>query len=167
MRNRVIAVVVVILVGLGAWYFWMQKEAAPVPAPATSDSAQATTNMNPNGRDYSPGNLLLGTDVKAGLGTYLIASNGMTLYRYTKDTKGVSNCTGQCAVNWPPYALPSGNFLGNLQAGVNGDVGSLKRADGSMQVTYDGQPLYFYAKDTASGSTTGEGVGGVWFVVKP
>jgi predicted lipoprotein with Yx(FWY)xxD motif len=111
--------------------------------------------------------LLLGTDSNAKVGAHLIGFNGMTLYRYTKDSANVSNCTGQCAVNWPPYVVPSTDALGNIQAGVKGKVGSTNRADGSIQVTYNGSPLYFYIGDKNSGDTTGQNVGGVWFVLKP
>ncbi len=140
---------------------------APTPGSHLPFGDVGGTCVPDNAALYVQGNLLLGTDSTAKLGTYLIAYNGMTLYRYTKDTAKVSNCTGQCAVNWPPYVVPSIDALSNIQAGVNGKVGSINRADGSIQVTYNGSPLYFYVGDKNSGDTTGQNVGGVWFVLKP
>jgi predicted lipoprotein with Yx(FWY)xxD motif len=120
-----------------------------------------------NPAQYVSGNLLLGADATTTLGKYLIAYNGMTLYTYSKDKTGTSTCSDQCAVNWPPYVVASADSLSNIQAGVTGKVGTITRADGSMQVTYNGKPLYFFAKDAKSGDTTGQNVGKVWFVVKP
>jgi predicted lipoprotein with Yx(FWY)xxD motif len=116
---------------------------------------------------YAPGNLLLGADTSATLGKYLIGSNGMTLYHYTPDKPGVSNCTGQCAAAWPPYTVTSTDVLKNIQAGITGKVGSITRADGTIQVTYNGSPLYFYGGDNSPGDTSGQGIGNVWYVVKP
>jgi predicted lipoprotein with Yx(FWY)xxD motif len=102
----------------------------------------------------------------ATLGDFLVAANGMTLYAFTKDSVGTTTCYGMCATNWPPYThivaepLVSG-------AGVTGQVATITRADGSVQVTYNGMPLYFWANDKKSGDTTGQGKGGVWFVQKP
>jgi predicted lipoprotein with Yx(FWY)xxD motif len=55
----------------------------------------------------------------------------------------------------------------NAQAGVGGVLGTIARTDGALQVTYNGAPLYYWKNDTKSGDTTGQNVGGVWFVVKP
>jgi predicted lipoprotein with Yx(FWY)xxD motif len=98
------------------------------------------------------------------LGDHLLAANGMTLYRYTKDTANTSKCTGTCADSWPPYVS-----VGPLKASSStpGKLATTTRPDGSIQITYKGMPLYFWKGDTKSGDATGEGVGGVWFVVKP
>ncbi|HVV38948.1 MAG TPA: hypothetical protein VHD31_01350 [Candidatus Paceibacterota bacterium] len=160
--STVLGIVVVILIVLGGWYWW-----AHMPASPTTPEQGTTVNTNPNGSDYQPGNLLLGTDATTSLGTYLIASNGMTLYSFTKDGNASSTCYGQCAVTWPPYTVGDASYLSNIQAGVEGDVGSIVRADGSTQVTYNGHPLYFYAQDEASGDTKGQNVNSAWFVVKP
>ncbi len=98
------------------------------------------------------------------LGTVLAGSNGMTLYTFTRDTPGVSNCNGNCAAAWPPL-LASGTPV--APAGVGGTLSAITRADGGQQVAYNDQPLYFYAEDQQPGETTGEGVGGVWYVAKP
>ena len=165
--STAIAVVLALVIVVGGAYWWTQSQGGGGYQAPQTPSTTTTTNTNPTGADYTPGNLLLGTDANATLGTYLIASNGMTLYKYTKDTSGVSNCAGQCAAVWPPYTVASTDSLANIQAGVSGKVGSIVRADGSMQVTYNGAPLYFYNKDSVSGDTNGQNVGGVWFVVTP
>jgi predicted lipoprotein with Yx(FWY)xxD motif len=117
--------------------------------------------------EYAAGNLLLGTNASKTLGTYIIGSNSMTLYVYAKDSVGVSDCTGTCADVWPPYIVPNAAVLANVQAGISGKVATLTRANGSLEVTYNGAPLYFYKSDTKSGDTTGQGVGGTWSVAKP
>ncbi len=100
----------------------------------------------------------------ASLGPILVGPNGMTLYLYKKDTAGVSNCTGGCAAAWPPLTVTGAPTVGS---GVTGTLGTIKRTDGSTQVTYNGWPLYYYAADTKAGDTNGQGFGSVWYVVAP
>ncbi|MHB8857655.1 MAG: COG4315 family predicted lipoprotein [Bellilinea sp.] len=102
---------------------------------------------------------------QAGLGTFLVDEKGMTLYLYTKDTPGVSNCKDACLTAWPPL-LTSGDP--RADDGVTASkLGTITRDDGSLQVTYNDLPLYYYISDAAPGDTVGQGVGGVWFVVAP
>ena len=158
--STAIAVVLALIIVVGGVYWWMQSGGSfQMPT-------QTATSTTP-GTAYVPNNLLLGTDASATLGTYLIASNGMTLYKYANDKSGTSTCSGACATAWPPYTIGNVSALANIQAGVKGQVGTIVRADGNTQVTYNGLPLYFYKGDAASGDTTGQGVGGVWSVVKP
>ncbi|HET8631367.1 MAG TPA: hypothetical protein VFL91_28430 [Thermomicrobiales bacterium] len=98
------------------------------------------------------------------LGQILTDPQGKTLYRYTRDTPNVSNCYDQCATAWPPYTTTDSPTLPD---GVGGNLTLTTRKDGSKQVTYNGTPLYYYAKDTKAGDTTGQNVGQVWFVVAP
>lgn len=98
------------------------------------------------------------------LGDFLIDAQGMTLYRFTRDTTpGESACYDQCAANWPPL-LTTG--AARLAPGIPGELGTITRTDGTQQVTYNGMPLYYYAKDEKPGDTTGQGAGDVWFVVQ-
>ena len=97
------------------------------------------------------------------LGSILVDGKGMALYMYTKDTQGAnaSVCSGGCLAAWP--ALLGKPTMG---AGVDDSkLGSFTRADGSVQATYNGWPLYYYAKDTKVGDVTGQNVGTVWFVL--
>jgi predicted lipoprotein with Yx(FWY)xxD motif len=99
------------------------------------------------------------------LGSFLVDSKGMTLYIFTKDTPNTSTCYGKCEANWPPL-LSTGAPVGG--DGVDASkLGTTQRTDGSMQVTYNGWPLYYYAKDAKPGDTTGQTVGDVWFVISP
>ncbi|AFD28048.1 MULTISPECIES: hypothetical protein [Deinococcus] len=98
------------------------------------------------------------------LGSVLTGPNGLTLYTFAKDTTGVSNCTGPCAINWPPLLVSQ---LPSRGIAVRGALGTLTRADGSKQVTYQGYPLYFWKNDTKAGEASGEGVMNVWTVARP
>lgn len=98
------------------------------------------------------------------LGEFLVGPDGMTLYLFTNDEANVSNCYDQCAFNWPP--LMAGENLGAMSE-VGGEVGVIERDDGSLQVTYDGQPLYYWIRDVVPGDATGHEVNDVWFVVQP
>jgi predicted lipoprotein with Yx(FWY)xxD motif len=102
------------------------------------------------------------------LGTILVDSRGRTLYLFEKDRNGKSACAGQCAAFWPPL-IASGKprVAGTAKASL---VGTTKRADGRLQVTYNHHPLYTFAKDTKKGQMSGEGVnafGAGWDVVSP
>jgi len=87
----------------------------------------------------------------------------MTLYMFTKDTQGTttSACTGACLAAWPLVVADSTPKL----TGVTGTVGSIATAEGKKQVTLNGWPLYYYAKDTKAGDVTGQNVNQVWFVL--
>ncbi len=100
------------------------------------------------------------------LGDFLVGANGMTLYLFTKDEPGVSNCSGGCAQAWPPLLVAEGNTP-TIADGITGEVGTTVRDDATIQVTYNGHPLYYWASDVEPGDTTGHGVNDVWFVVDP
>ncbi len=98
-------------------------------------------------------------------GTVLVSARGRALYRYTPDRKRVSNCTGACAAYWPPLVVKRG-VKPTAGPGVNARLlGTLKRSNGSVQVTYAGFPLYLYAADSKSGDVKGEGFQGKWYLV--
>ena len=98
------------------------------------------------------------------LGTYLVDGAGMTLYVFTRDVfAGRSACSGGCAEAWPPLLVEEGQ-VATAGEGVDGQLASAPRADGTLQVTHDGRPLYYWQDDKAAGDTTGQGVGNVWFV---
>jgi len=107
---------------------------------------------------------VLATHADAQLGTFLTDTKGMTLYLFTKDVPGISNCYDQCAVNWPPL-LTQGDPV--LPEGLAGAIGTTVRKDGAVQATYNGWPLYYWLHDEKPGDTTGQNVGGVWFVLNP
>jgi predicted lipoprotein with Yx(FWY)xxD motif len=107
--------------------------------------------------------LTLGSRTSPDLGTYLTGQSGMTLYIFTVDAPDVSNCSGGCATNWPPLTVAPGTTISG-PSGATGTFGTITRADGSIQVTYDHMPLYYFAGDSVAGDTNGQGVGGNWFV---
>ena len=97
------------------------------------------------------------------LGEVLVDAEGMTLYLFTQDSEGTSACVDGCAEAWPPLVADGAPTAGD---GVDESLlGTIERADGSTQVTYNGHPLYTYAADEAPGDTVGQGVGDVWYVV--
>ena len=89
----------------------------------------------------------------------LANKEGKTLYIFTKDAAGKSNCNGGCASAWPPFAVANPALAG-------GEFSIVTRDEGAKQWAFKGQPLYFFAGDTKPGEMNGEGSGGVWFVVK-
>lgn len=99
------------------------------------------------------------------LGKILVDGKGMTLYMFTKDGPDKSNCSGKCIENWPPLLTQGHPTLGD---GVDASmVGTATLADGSLIVTYNHMPLYYWIKDKAPGDTTGQGNNNVWYVVAP
>lgn len=137
--------------------------AAPTATTAAAATKPATTPAAAAATPAPDSTVKMAEDPK--LGTILTDVKGMTLYLYTKDTSGVSNCYDACATNWPP--LLASSSMQSWPAGLPGTLGTTARKDGAMQLTYNGMPLYLYAKDTKAGDTVGQGVGSVWFVVKP
>jgi len=95
--------------------------------------------------------------------TVLTNANGLTLYSFAPDTMTTSNCNGTCAQLWPPVHGPV-----TAGPGVTGRLGTITRANGAIQATYNGHPLYTYVADTAPGQAKGNGLnasGGVWHEV--
>lgn len=113
-------------------------------------------------------------------GAYLADNQGRAVYMLEGDTDG-SKCTAACLEAWPPLRAPTGTTGTTGMTGTPGAmategdlrmdlVGTVQRADGTSQVTYNGHPLYHYAKDTGAGTTTGQGVDdqwGEWYLVTP
>lgn len=136
----------------------------------TAKAGNSTPPVSGYGVANTPGASSAGSGVevkvssKEGLGNFLVDGKGMTLYLYTKDSPGVSNCKDGCLEAWPPLLTNGDPQAGD---GVTGKLGTITRDDGTVQVTYDDMPLYYYVSDTQPGDTTGQGVGGVWYVVEP
>jgi predicted lipoprotein with Yx(FWY)xxD motif len=98
---------------------------------------------------------------KGNLGSFLTDRVGKTLYFFTKDTSGVSTCTGTCLANWPAFSADPVVAPSALKPT---DFSVLTRSDGAKQVSYMGRPLYYFAADTKPGDIKGEGVNNVWYV---
>lgn len=103
---------------------------------------------------------------KTKLGQILVSSKGHTLYMFAKDKNGKSSCSGSCAKFWPPYLQHGKATAGS---GVKASLlGTTRRSNGSLQVTYNKHPLYTFSLDKKAGQTNGEGnvaFGGKWYAV--
>jgi predicted lipoprotein with Yx(FWY)xxD motif len=122
---------------------------APAAAPsstssASSDMAAGIKTATANGR------------------IVLVDSAGFTLYWYTPDTPTSSACNNSCATAWPPL-LGTPSFASGVS--LTGKLGTIKRANGEVQATYDGHPLYLFKSDTSAGMAVGNKVGGVWWIM--
>ena len=105
----------------------------------------------------------------ATLGSYLTDKDGNALYFFANDADGANNCTGGCIANWPVFNASGLSQAKLVDGSVMADFDSITSANGK-QLTYKGWPLYYYAPGGVrekSGMTSGEAVGGVWFVAKP
>jgi predicted lipoprotein with Yx(FWY)xxD motif len=106
------------------------------------------------------------TVAKTRLGRILVDSKGVTLYDFVTDKGGVSSCYGACAALWPPLITRGKPHAGpGARASL---LGTTKRKDGKLEVTYNHHPLYYFVTDRKPGQTTGQGVnqfGGPWWVL--
>ncbi|MGH2879162.1 MAG: COG4315 family predicted lipoprotein [Solirubrobacteraceae bacterium] len=133
--------------------------AASTPA-ATTTSASAPT---------SGGGTVVAVKHASKLGTILAAGpTKLTVYMFEGDKGAVSSCSGACASVWPPVTSSGAPSVSG--AAKSADLGTITRSDGTTQVTYNGHPLYFFAKDKDSGDAYGQGVHGFgadWYALKP
>jgi predicted lipoprotein with Yx(FWY)xxD motif len=133
--------------------------AASEPAEEPSEAASEAASSAP----ASEGVVLV---ADSALGPILTDAAGMTLYLFTNDSPGESACAADCLVNWPPLTVAdAADALAG--EGVTGELGTIERDDGALQVTIAGIPLYFFAGDSEPGDLSGHQVGGVWFAVGP
>jgi predicted lipoprotein with Yx(FWY)xxD motif len=118
---------------------------APAPAPAATSTGTALKTTTIDGM------------------TVLTNGKGFTLYSFAPDTPTTSKSYGSCAAYWPPVIGSSA-----AGSGLPGETGTIKRTDGSLQLTYNGHPLYTYIGDSAPGQATGNNLnlnGGLWLEV--
>ncbi len=101
-------------------------------------------------------------------GHVLVTPKGMTLYAFAPDSRGHSTCSGSCAQYWPP--VPGADASSGATGKVTAHLGTIKRSDGSSQLTVNGFPMYTYVGDSSAGQDKGQGQnssGGLWWVVSP
>jgi predicted lipoprotein with Yx(FWY)xxD motif len=118
-----------------------------------------TSNGSPNNSPQSP---LSTAMLKGSLG--FVNASGFTVYVFDADlaSPGHSVCNGSCAGVWPPIAPPT--------TALTSPWSMIARADSSLQLTYNGRPLYMYTGDAAAGQTNGDGIsafGGIWHIARP
>lgn len=148
----------------------------PTDAPATEAPAETATGEAPatEAPAESPtvgvpvtGAATVEVSESADFGPILVDGQGRSLYLFTNDTQnsGASTCADDCLAEWPALTTDGDPAAGE---GVDASLlGTITRDDGSIQVTYNGWPLYYFADDTAAGDTNGQGLGDVWFLVTP
>jgi len=137
------------------------------PAPTPMPTAVATPTPTPVPATPAPAS---GAAVTlrsvANLGQILVGPDGNTLYIFLGDTGTTSRCTGSCAQNWPPLTtMETPRALGGVSQTL---LGTTKRGDGTLQVTYHGHPVYYFIADSAPGMASGEGIdafGARWEVI--
>jgi predicted lipoprotein with Yx(FWY)xxD motif len=127
---------------------------------STKKTATKTVAKKPAGLTTDE---LIATKVP-GMGNVVTDAKHWILYRFDKDSANPSKsaCTGTCAEVWPPLLTDGGPELTNIHGKA---VATIRRADGGLQVTIGGWPVYRYIGDKQPGTWKGQNVGGVWFVV--
>ena len=149
--------------------------------PTTAPSAAASASSGGGGRgdyDYGTGTASPAPSTAGGtgavevatatgsLGTWLTGRGGLTLYTFEPDSANTSTCVDDCAQAWPPFTVTAADSLEAADR-VSGELSTFERPDGTLQVAYNGAPLYYYASDTSPGDTNGQGLGDRWFVAEP
>jgi len=135
-------------------------------APAASSATAQPGSPAPAGAASSSAAMTIGLASVSGIdGKFLASRQGRTMYLFEADKSSASTCTGACAATWPPVTTAGLPMAGS---GVEQSLlGTIKRSDGTEQVTYNGHPLYYFAADTA-GMAKGQGYkdfGAGWYVV--
>jgi predicted lipoprotein with Yx(FWY)xxD motif len=128
-----------------------------------SSSAESTSSgSEPAASTTSGESSVAGAEI-SGLGTVLVDSKGMTVYEFTVDKGTTSECYGECESFWHPVTTSGKPTAG--EGAMSADLGTTKRKDGTMQVTYKGHPLYTFSADKAPGEANGNESEGTWFVL--
>lgn len=124
-----------------------------------SDDAEDTEDSDESGDMAQATVMVASTD----LGDILVDAEGMTLYMFDPDAQGESTCYDDCATAWPPLTVDAAPTAG--EGADDSKLGTVERTDGTLQVTYNSWPLYYWAQDAAPGDTTGQAVNNVWWVL--
>jgi predicted lipoprotein with Yx(FWY)xxD motif len=159
----VASMILVVLAGCGSSSRYTSAGGSPAAStPTTGSSASAGTSAT----SAKTAQALITTKHDK-LGTILaMGPKRLTVYLFEADKGKTSSCTGSCAAVWPPVTGPS-QVGGQALAA---DLGTITRADGTTQVTYNGHPLYLYSTDKDRSDTYGQGIksfGSSWYVLAP
>jgi predicted lipoprotein with Yx(FWY)xxD motif len=130
---------------------------------ATDTEAEAVTS--PPGAESGAAVLTVASAPK--VGPVLVDSDGFTVYDFHKDKGTVSFCYGACAGVWPPVLTKGDPTAGEGASAAK--LGTTKRKDGTVQVTYAGHPLYTYAADKKPGEANGQDIesfGAEWYALE-
>jgi len=142
-------VIAVILAG-GVYYYYQHKGTSSSSTGGLYGSAATATPATPASSASPASGVAIMTETDPSAGPYLADSSGKTLYTYSGDTPGVSNCAGSCIANWPMYAASD-------TATLPANLTVITRSDGSKQYAYKGMPLYYFVGDSGAGQVTGNG----------
>jgi predicted lipoprotein with Yx(FWY)xxD motif len=126
-------------------------------------AALAIAGCGGGGEGEAGGGSTVGSTEISGLGDVLVDSSGMTVYLFTPDKGTTSTCYGECEEEWPPVVAAGKPSAG--EGATSADLGTTKRKDGTVQVTYKGHPLYTFADDKGPGEANGQEDDGVWFAL--
>ncbi len=131
----------------------------------SGDDDSGATATSPTPASPETQDVVLAT-AESDFGQIVVDGEGRTVYVFDRDTpgSGESACSGECLAAWPAVTAESED---PAVEGVSGEVGTIERDDGTLQVTLGGLPLYLYANDAEAGDVTGQGVNQVWWVVAP
>jgi predicted lipoprotein with Yx(FWY)xxD motif len=136
---------------------------------AANAPAQSTSSTPPATNTATAGRPTVITAKHSKLGTILAAGpKHMTVYLFEGDKGAASSCSGACAAVWPPVTSAAAPTAGSGAQGAK--LGVIPAANGAQQVSYNGHPLYFYARDGDQGDAYGQGVksfGANWYVLAP
>ncbi|HEY9389582.1 MAG TPA: hypothetical protein VIR27_07395 [Mycobacteriales bacterium] len=142
--------------------------AAVLMAAAACGGSGSSSDSGSNQAGSGPANSTTTVSTKAvdGMGTVLVDSTGKALYTSDQESSGSVKCVNDCTDIWPPLTVSDGQTPTGA-SGVTGTLGTVKRPDGSTQVTLDGKPLYRFSIDRSPGDVKGQGAkdsfGGVNF----
>ncbi len=145
------------------------EEAEPASAPTSNTSRYGNSETSKPAAAESTGQAAVVKVMSTpDLGKVIVEENGMTLYDFHKDKGTTSACYGECAVAWPPL-LTTGEpkATGGAKQSL---LGTSKRKDGTLQVTYKGHPVYGFVEDKKPGETNGndfKGFGAQWYALEP
>ncbi|MEU5154659.1 hypothetical protein [Glycomyces sp. NPDC021274] len=137
-------------------------------SPYGADPTTAETSASPTPTETATAEApaSLGTATDDDHGEFLVDNDGFALYLFTTDTPNTPTCYDTCATAWPPLLTDTADVTaaGAVDAAL---IGTAERTDGTLQVTYNGWPLYYYTEDDEPGETEGQGVQNVWYLVGP
>ena len=138
-----------------------------IAACGTASTGASRTAGTAGASGSSAGPVMI-TTVKGRDGTHLTDGSGRALYMWLGDGAAKSNCSGDCALSWPPLIADTAPRVTGEASPA--DVGTTTRAGGGKQVTYKGHPLYHFVVDSGPGTTKGQGsdsFGARWWLVAP
>jgi len=158
MRVQIILILIgVVVISLTAGCVQQPAPTTPTPTATTVPPTTVPSTTVPQADTIKLGS--------TSLGLVLTDAKGMTLYYFAKDipSAGTSACSGGCSAVWPTFSVNTVSVSAPLDSS---DFSMFTRADNTTQVAYKGYPLYYYGNDTKPGDTNGEGILGLWAVMK-